>query len=150
MKGKVLLVDDSSTALLMGETVFKEHTPYEVVTARDGEEGVAKALADKPDLILLDVIMPKMDGFTACEEMRKHPLCSRGNVEHCGGVVIAGRISLAADRFLPHRRKPRAVCRGRIEACGASPVGFWYLAASVAQLGSARAKRSGGTSREGA
>jgi len=72
MKNKVLLVDDSSTALLLGETVFKEHTPYQVVTARDGEEGVQKALSEKPDLILLDVVMPKMDGFAACREIRKH------------------------------------------------------------------------------
>ena len=71
MNAKVLLVDDSSTALLMGETVFREHTSYEVVTARDGEEGLQKALAEKPDLILLDVVMPKMDGFAACREMRK-------------------------------------------------------------------------------
>lgn len=72
MNAKVLLVDDSNTALLMGETVFKEHTSYEVFTARDGEEGVQKALAENPDLILLDVVMPKMDGFAACQEMRKH------------------------------------------------------------------------------
>jgi len=69
---KVLLVDDSNTALLMGETVFKQHTSCDVVTARDGQEAVQKALAEKPDVILLDVVMPKMDGFEACQEMRKH------------------------------------------------------------------------------
>ena len=72
MRTKVLLVDDSRTALLMGEMMFREHTGYEVVTARDGQEGVRKALAEKPDLILLDVVMPKMDGFAACQEMRTH------------------------------------------------------------------------------
>jgi len=72
MRAKVLLVDDSRTALLMGEMMFREHTGYEVVTARDGQEGVKKALAEKPDLILLDVVMPKMDGFAACQEMRTH------------------------------------------------------------------------------
>jgi CheY-like chemotaxis protein len=72
MSAKVLLVDDSKTALLMGETVFKQHTSCQVVTARDGQEGVQKALSEKPDLILLDVVMPKMDGFAACQEMRKH------------------------------------------------------------------------------
>ncbi len=72
MKAKVLLVDDSNTALLMGETAFKQHTSYEVITARDGEEGVQKALTEKPNLILLDVVMPKMDGFAACREIRKH------------------------------------------------------------------------------
>jgi CheY-like chemotaxis protein len=69
---KVLLVDDSNTALLMGETVFEQHTSCQVVTARDGQEAVQKALAEKPDLILLDIVMPKMDGFEACQEMRKH------------------------------------------------------------------------------
>ena len=72
MQAKVLLVDDSSTALLMSETVFKKHTSYAVVTARDGEEGVRKALAEQPDLILMDVVMPKMDGFAACREIRTH------------------------------------------------------------------------------
>jgi DNA-binding response OmpR family regulator len=71
MSAKVLLVDDSSTALLLEETVFKKHTAYEVVTARDGEEAVLKAVTEKPDLILMDVVMPKMDGFTACREIRK-------------------------------------------------------------------------------
>jgi DNA-binding response OmpR family regulator len=72
VKTKVLLVDDSNTALLMGEAVFKEHTSYELITARDGKEGVQKALAEKPDMILLDVVMPKMDGFDACREIRRH------------------------------------------------------------------------------
>jgi CheY-like chemotaxis protein len=71
MSAKVLLVDDSSTALLLEETVLKKHTAYEVVTARDGEEAVLKAVTEKPDLILMDVVMPKMDGFTACREIRK-------------------------------------------------------------------------------
>jgi CheY-like chemotaxis protein len=72
MTTKVLLVDDSNTALLMGETILKQHTSYEVVTARDGEEAIQKAVAEMPDLILMDVVMPKMDGFAACREIRKH------------------------------------------------------------------------------
>ncbi len=71
MNTKVLLVDDSSTALLMGETVLKQHTSYQIVTARDGAEAVRTALAEKPDLILMDVVMPNMDGFAACREIRK-------------------------------------------------------------------------------
>jgi CheY-like chemotaxis protein len=71
MTAKVLLVDDSSTARLLGETVLKQHTPFEVVTACDGEEAVRKALAENPDLILMDVVMPNMDGFAACREIRK-------------------------------------------------------------------------------
>ena len=71
MSAKVLLVDDSQTALLMGETVLNKHTSYQTVTARDGKEAVAKAVEERPDLILMDVVMPKMDGFTACPEIRK-------------------------------------------------------------------------------
>jgi DNA-binding response OmpR family regulator len=66
-KKKILLVDDSSTVLLATRMLLSD---YEVVTACDGEEGVAKALAELPDLILLDVIMPKLDGFQACRTLR--------------------------------------------------------------------------------
>lgn len=71
MKVKVLLVDDSSTALLMEQMLFRDSSCYEVVTARDGQQAVDVAVAEKPDLILMDVVMPKMDGFAACREIRK-------------------------------------------------------------------------------
>jgi DNA-binding response OmpR family regulator len=69
---KILLVDDSSTTLLIEEMTLREHTQYELVTARDGEEAVEKAIAEQPNLILMDVVMPRMNGFEACREMRKH------------------------------------------------------------------------------
>jgi CheY-like chemotaxis protein len=71
MDAKILLVDDSSTTLLMEEMLFKKYTKYEIRTARDGAEAVQKALAEKPSLILMDVVMPKMDGFEACRTMRR-------------------------------------------------------------------------------
>jgi DNA-binding response OmpR family regulator len=74
---KILLVDDSSTTLLMEEMLFREHTGYGLVMARDGQEAVQKAIAEKPNLILMDVIMPKMNGFEACREMRKHATLQR-------------------------------------------------------------------------
>ena len=69
---KILLVDDSSTTLLIEEMMLREHTQYQLVLARDGEEAVEKAVAEKPNLVLMDVIMPRMNGFEACREMRKH------------------------------------------------------------------------------
>jgi DNA-binding response OmpR family regulator len=44
---------------------------YRVLTAADGETGLRRALAEKPDLILLDIMMPRLDGFTVCAEMRR-------------------------------------------------------------------------------
>ena len=67
---KILLVDDSSTILMMEKFILRNHS-YEIVTAADGEEGLRKALEHRPDLVLLDVIMPKMGGFEACRRMRE-------------------------------------------------------------------------------
>lgn len=68
-KKKILLVDDSNTILMM-EKMFLRNDPYELVTASNGEEAVQKAVALKPDLILLDVVMPKMSGFEALRAIR--------------------------------------------------------------------------------
>ncbi len=67
---KILLVDDSKTALLMEQMILKKG-PYEVLLAHDGVEGVAQAVANRPDLILLDVVMPRMGGFEALRELRQ-------------------------------------------------------------------------------
>ncbi|HXQ76846.1 MAG TPA: response regulator [Gemmatimonadaceae bacterium] len=66
---KILLVDDSSTILMMEKFILR-NGPYEILTATNGEEGVLKAAEQMPDLILLDVIMPKMGGFEACKLLR--------------------------------------------------------------------------------
>jgi len=72
MKKKVLLVDDSNTVLLM-EKMILQKGPYEIITARDGVEGVAKAQSELPDVILLDVMMPNLDGLSACAAIRADP-----------------------------------------------------------------------------
>jgi CheY-like chemotaxis protein len=69
MKKKILLVDDSSTVILMEKMILSKG-PYEIVTARDGVEGVAKAKSEQPDVILLDVMMPNLDGLSACAAIR--------------------------------------------------------------------------------
>jgi len=72
---KILLVDDSSTVLMM-EKMLLAGCGYDIVVARDGEEGVAKAASELPDLILLDLIMPKVDGVEACRRIRAEPTTS--------------------------------------------------------------------------
>jgi DNA-binding response OmpR family regulator len=66
---KILLVDDSST-ILMIEKMILAAEPYTLLTAGNGAQAVEKATAERPDLILMDVVMPTMDGFTACRELR--------------------------------------------------------------------------------
>jgi DNA-binding response OmpR family regulator len=68
---KILLVDDSSTILMMEKFILR-NDPYILITASNGEEAVRKAVDEKPDLILLDVIMPRMSGFEACRLIRDH------------------------------------------------------------------------------
>jgi DNA-binding response OmpR family regulator len=68
-KKKILLIDDSNTVLMM-EKMILAASGYEVVVAHDGQEGVSKAATERPDLILLDVVMPKMDGIEACRRLR--------------------------------------------------------------------------------
>lgn len=69
VRKKILLVDDAST-ILMVERMILNRGPYDLVTARDGREAVAKAESEHPDLILMDVIMPHMNGFEACRALR--------------------------------------------------------------------------------
>lgn len=70
MKKKILLADDSATALTMERTLLSR-SDYDVVVARDGREAVKQAVDQSPDLIILDVVMPNMDGFEACRELRR-------------------------------------------------------------------------------
>ena|SRR5579884_2886862 len=73
MSKRVLLVDDSSTALMMEQMVLSSKKQYEVMLAHDGQEGVEKASSAAPDLVLMDVVMPRMNGYMACREMRRNP-----------------------------------------------------------------------------
>ena len=66
---KILLVDDSDTILQMEKMILAKE-PYELLVARDGAEGVARALECTPDLILMDVVMPRMGGFEALRHLR--------------------------------------------------------------------------------
>jgi DNA-binding response OmpR family regulator len=70
-KKKILLVDDSRTSLFMERMILRQG-PYELVTASDGAEGVAQALAERPDLILMDVVMPRMTGYEALRALREN------------------------------------------------------------------------------
>ena len=66
----LLVVDDSPTAILWHRLMLEEEG-YEVLTAADGAEGVEVAKKQLPELVLLDVIMPRMNGYEACRALRE-------------------------------------------------------------------------------
>jgi CheY-like chemotaxis protein len=73
MAKKILVVDDSRTALMMEREILEKSKKYQCVTATDGREAVEKAQQEHPDLVLMDVVMPRMNGFEACQMMRQQP-----------------------------------------------------------------------------
>ena len=69
MPQKILVVDDDPD-ILDALSMILESQGYQVVTARDGVEGLANLKAEKPDLMILDLMMPKMDGWAVCKELQ--------------------------------------------------------------------------------
>src|SRR4051812_22699877 len=83
---KVLLVDDSVTTLLMERTVLGESAELALFTASDGEEAVRVAAEERPDLVLMDVVMPRMNGVQACRAIR-----SLAGLEAIPIILVAAR-----------------------------------------------------------
>ena len=69
---KILIVDDERGIVDMIQSYFQ--TRYDILTAYSGQEALKK-VACKPDLILLDINMPGMDGLTVCQQIREHIAC---------------------------------------------------------------------------
>ncbi len=72
MKKKILLVEDNETSIAVIKKEV-EFLGFECAVAVTGKKGVKKALAYQPDLILMDISMPKMDGLEATSQLRKNP-----------------------------------------------------------------------------
>lgn len=71
-KGKILVVDDEIYIVhILDFSLGMEG--YEVVTALDGEQALEKARSEKPDLIVLDIMMPKLDGYETCKRLKADP-----------------------------------------------------------------------------
>ena len=72
MSRKILLVDDSATVLMMERMILASER-FQVVTASNGEEAQLRAREELPDLILMDIVMPKMTGIQACRSIKQDP-----------------------------------------------------------------------------
>jgi twitching motility two-component system response regulator PilH len=69
---RILIVDDSPTDVHVFKTMLERHG-HEVSSVEDGESGIARALGEKPDLILMDVVLPGISGFQATRQITKNP-----------------------------------------------------------------------------
>lgn len=72
MTKKILIADDEPNIVISLEFLLRREG-FDVLVAVDGEEALNKARAERPDLVLLDVMMPKMNGFDVCQALRADP-----------------------------------------------------------------------------
>lgn len=106
---KVLVVDDEVFIRKMIEVRLKA-AGVAVIEAENGIEGVKMASSERPDLIIMDVMMPKMDGFQACESIRSNPdisgtpilmLTARGQMVDVERAMALGILEYITKPFSP-------------------------------------------------
>lgn len=79
---RILVVDDSQSMMVSITNILKRHG-HEILTASDGEEGVQVAKAEIPDLILMDLVMPKLNGFQATRQITHDP-----STQHIPVIIV--------------------------------------------------------------
>lgn len=70
---RILVIDDNADLLQMVRMLLEQRGGHEVILSAEGEDGIAKALANPPDLAIIDVMMPGMTGYEVCKRLRKEP-----------------------------------------------------------------------------
>ena len=121
---KILVVDDSPTdRQFMLETLAKKG--YQVVTAENGEDAIVKAKSELPDLILMDVVMPGLNGYQATRQITRDDATKHIPVIMCTILAeprfVAKATELGAVGFIGKPFKPEAVVktiRGTLDASG--------------------------------
>jgi DNA-binding response OmpR family regulator len=81
----ILIIEDEKKLVEILKTALKGER-YSVDAAYDGEEGLDKAMKNNYSLIILDIMLPKKDGFEVCRELRSHADCQRDRRRSCGGA----------------------------------------------------------------
>lgn len=104
MKRKILIVEDNQQNLYLFRFLL-EKSGYEVIAAEDGVEGVDKATTENPDLILMDMQLPEMDGYEAVQRIKQHK--ESGRIP----VVAVTSYAMVGDR----EKILAAGCAGYIE-----------------------------------
>src|SRR4030067_629025 len=114
MPKKILLVDDEPEILEICRDYLKA-SAYDVVTAKDGAQGLSSARREKPDLIVLDLMMPELDGLDLCRAIRREStvpiIMLTARVEETDKLI---GLELGADDYMTKPFSPRElVARGR-------------------------------------
>ncbi|OEH91861.1 response regulator transcription factor [Bacillus solimangrovi] len=116
MSKKILVVDDEQSILTLLQYNL-EQAGYEVITAMDGEEALVQAKVSSPDLIVLDLMLPKLDGLEVCKELRQQkimfPILMLTAKDDEFDKVLG--LELGADDYLTKPFSPREVV-ARIKA----------------------------------
>jgi two-component system cell cycle response regulator DivK len=76
MTTKILVIEDNEQNMYLVNFILEKHG-YQVIQARNGEDGVSQARQGKPDLILLDIQLPVMDGYAVARELRKNEVLAK-------------------------------------------------------------------------
>ena len=121
MNKTILIVDDEEYIVTSLEYVMKS-AGYEVVVSYDGEQAIDKVKETAPDLLILDVMMPKLDGFEVCEKIRANPLWESIRIIM---LTAKGRdserdkgISLGADAYMTKPFSTRDILKRVTELLG--------------------------------
>jgi DNA-binding response OmpR family regulator len=88
MAKKILVIEDSPTALSLITTIL-ENEGYKTIGAKTGQEGVEKVVLEKPDLIIIDTLLPDVDGFEVCRQIRQNQATEFPKIIIMTGVVDA-------------------------------------------------------------
>jgi DNA-binding response OmpR family regulator len=103
MTYRILIADDEPNILISLEYLMKREG-YAVTVAHDGEEAIAAILRDRPDLVLLDVMMPKKTGFEVCQEVRAHAQVAQTRILMLTAkgreTDLAKGLALGADAYM--------------------------------------------------
>ena len=87
MTNKMLIVEDDETILTLLSTIFSFFKQYDILLARDGEEALNIAQKDIQDIIILDIQLPKMDGYELCQTIKSDPTTANTKVLMLTGLA---------------------------------------------------------------
>lgn len=93
MKGKILIVDDDKVTLTMLEMILSRHG-YTTLSAQDGAEGLEIAIKQKPDVVISDMLIPKLHGLDLCAKIRQDP-----QLKETGIILMTAVYKGAAFQF---------------------------------------------------